>query len=115
MFDSFFSPHRHTFEALGIKPPTHEHTKGRCAGNDEPSSPTHAATGEFAECYASRYPDLSDAFCRHPSGCDINALGHHYRDRGASGGRIFRCGGCDACNYTVSEEGRTEWAACGRE
>ncbi|KAH8078144.1 serine/threonine kinase [Aureococcus anophagefferens] len=87
---------------------------GRCAGNDEPSSPTHAATGEFAECYASRYPDLHDAFCRHPSGCDISALGHHYRDRGASGGRIFRCGGCDACNYTVSDEGRTEWAACGR-
>ena len=114
VFDTVFSPHRHSFEALGIKPPTHEHTKGRCAGNDEPSSPTHAATGEFAECYARRYPDLYDAFCRHPSGCDINALGHHYRDRGASGGRIFRCGGCDACNYTVSEEGRTEWAACAR-
>ena len=114
VFDSFFSPHRHSFEALGIKPPTHEHTKGRCAGNDEPSSPTHAATGEFAECYARRYPDLYDAFCRHPSGCDISALGHHYRDRGASGGRIFRCGGCGACNYTVSEEGRTEWAACAR-
>ena len=114
VFDTVFAPHRHSFEALGIKPPTHEHTKGRCAGNDEPSSPTHAATGEFAECYASRYPDLYDAFCRHPSGCDINALGHHYRDHGASGGRIFRCGGCDACNYTVTEEGRTEWAACAR-
>lgn len=54
---------------------------------------------ESAACYASRYPELRDLYCKNGS-CDTRGLHHHYADLGRAENRIWGCHFVSASNCT---------------